>query len=93
MLAKGKKLKRAPFVLRVNWEEFINNEVLEAQMILRDDIGEEEEGCSVGNLQHMSKLLEIMMKAEKNPESFMLEKDSEHWKITLQERTGSFKGK
>ena len=50
MLAKGKKLKRAAFVLRVHWEELINNEVLEAQMILRDDIGEEEEGCSVGNL-------------------------------------------
>lgn len=47
-------------------------------MILRDDIGEEEEGCSVGNLQHMTKLLELMMKTEKNPESFMLEKDNEH---------------
>ena len=62
-------------------------------MILREDIGEEEEGCSVGNLQHMTKLLEIMMKTEKNPESFMLEKDNEHWKINLQEMTGSFKGK
>lgn len=48
-------------------------------MILRDDIGEEEEGCSVGNLQHMTKLpVELMMKTEKNPKSFMLEKDNEH---------------
>lgn len=47
-------------------------------MILRDDTGKEEERNSIGNLQHMTKLLEIMMKTEKNPESFMLEKDNEH---------------
>lgn len=62
-------------------------------MILRDDTGKEEERNSIGNLQHMTKLLEIMMKTEKNPESFMLEKDNEHWEINLQEMTGSFKGK
>ena len=47
-------------------------------MILRDDTGKEEEGNSIGNLQHMTKLLESMMKTEKNPESFMQEEDNEH---------------